>query len=90
VSAPRRIVKVAGGHAVMLDGSLVILHPDSGKFFTLGDTGLAIWQMLDHESEIDRIVESLVNEYEIDAASCRHEVDQFADQLAAAGFAEIS
>lgn len=74
----------------MLDGSLVVLHPDSGKFFTLGDTGLAIWQMLDDESEVDRIVEALVGEYEVDAESCRAEVHRFADQLAAAGFAELS
>jgi hypothetical protein len=73
----------------MLDGSLVMLHPDSGKFFTLGDTGLAIWRMLDDENEVDRIVQLLVTEYEIDADSCRAEVDRFTDQLVAAGFAEI-
>lgn len=84
------IKKIADANAVMLDGSLVILHPDSGKFFTLGDTGLVIWQMLDNESEVDRIVESLVNEYDIDADTCREEVDRFAGQLAAAGFAQLN
>lgn len=84
----RRLVKVANAHAVMLDDSLVMLHPDSGKFFTLGDTGLAIWRMLDDETDIDRIVDSLVNEYQIDAGTCRREVVRFADQLVAAGFAE--
>jgi hypothetical protein len=86
----RRMVKTTEAHTAMLDGELVMLHPDSGCFFTLADTGLAIWQMLDAETELNRIVEGLVGEYEVDAETCRVEVGRFAHQLARAGFVELS
>lgn len=75
-------------NATLMDGELVMIHADTGRFFALKDVGLDIWNLLDDESDLERIRDELVSRYAIDAQTCQSSVSAFADQLVAAGFAE--
>lgn len=73
--------------ATEVDGELVMIHVDTGKFFSLKGVGLDIWQALDRKTDLDAICTELQHEYGISPDECRSSVGIFADQLVAAGFA---
>lgn len=86
-----RIEKIADAyHAADVDGELVLMHADTGKFFALKDSSVAIWNMLDSESDLDTIEAELTRKYAVDPETCRAELRTFADQLVASGFARYS
>jgi hypothetical protein len=70
-----------------VDDELVMIHSETGKFFSIKDTGLEIWNLLDSESELESIGAELEQRFEVDADTCRAQVRAFADQLIEAGFA---
>ena len=72
----------------MLDGELILVHPDNGKFFALKDVGLHIWSLLDSETKIGTISSDLTDEYDVTPHESMRAVHAFADQLVSAGFAE--
>lgn len=76
--------------AVTIDGELVMIHRDTGKFFALKDVGLRIWEELDRTSDLEEVCLSVEREYDVPADTCRHEVRTFAGQLVDAGFARFA
>ena len=75
------------GQGAYIDDELVMIHAETGKFFSLKQTGLRIWGILDSETELEAIERELGRQYEVDADVCRAEGRAFADQLVEAGFA---
>lgn len=73
-----------------LDGELVLLNLQSGRFHALKDTGLAIWRLLDGKNDVSAIRQSMAERYNIDEAACRDKVSAFLQTLTAAGFVEIA
>jgi hypothetical protein len=87
----RILHKIADSNcATEMDGELVMIHVDTGKFFSLKGVGLDIWQKLDSEQDLDVICADLAREYSIPLDECRPSVDAFVEQLAAAGFARFA
>ena len=76
--------------ASTVDGELVMIHRDTGRFFALKDVGLRIWEELDRTSDLEEICRSVEQEYAVAADACRREVGTFADQLVEAGFARFA
>lgn len=76
--------------ATEMDGELVMIHIDTGKFFSLKGVGLDIWHKLDSEQDLDVICSDLSREYGISIEECRPSVDTFVSQLTAAGFAKFA
>lgn len=74
--------------ATQIDGELILVHADSGEFFSIKDTGLAIWQALDDHPELGVVSERLQSQFDVDQEKCRASVEDFAAQLVEAGFAE--
>ncbi len=75
--------------ATEVDGELVMIDANSGKFFSIKGVGLDIWRALDEQSGLDSICEDLSRSYGISRAECGAAVDAFAGQLVSAGFAEF-
>ncbi|MGV3513211.1 MAG: PqqD family protein [Novosphingobium sp.] len=83
--------KVETSHcATEMDGELVMIHVDTGKFFSLKGVGLDIWQRLDGETDLDALCADLCRDYGITAEECSKSVEAFVSQLTAAGFAELA
>lgn len=83
-----KIEKITGAsHGAVIDDELVLIHVETGSFFALRDTGLAIWNLLDSQDDLAAIETALAAEYAVDPATCADEVRKFADQLVEAGFA---
>lgn len=73
-----------------VDGEVILIHGDSGQFFALANVGLAVWQLLDFNQDLSAICRELDRRYEIEPAECRKAVQEFANQLVDAGFAEFA
>lgn len=75
--------------ATDIDGEMILVHADSGAFFSLTGTGLAIWQALDHNNDPEAIVQSLRDSYDVEHGHCQRSVSRFTHRLVEAGFAEF-
>ncbi|TNE32942.1 MAG: PqqD family protein [Alphaproteobacteria bacterium] len=75
--------------ATEIDDELILVHADTGAFFSLAGTGLAIWRALDHSNDPDAIVQSLIDGYDVEHDRCQRSVVRFNNRLVEAGFAEF-
>lgn len=73
-----------------IDGELILIHGHTGRFFSLKESGLQIWTMLDAHPRLGRLCDELVREYAVEPAACAAEVVSFADELVDAGLAEYA
>ena len=67
--------------AVVDDGA-VILHMRTKRYYSLNETGVAIWSMLEASQPVPEIVASLTATYEIDAHSAGAAVRRILEELA--------
>ncbi|MHA7964365.1 lasso peptide biosynthesis PqqD family chaperone [Paenibacillus sp. CAU 1782] len=64
-----------------MNGERVLLCVDSGKYYNLGAIGTVIWDLLEKPVTVGSVVQSLLDEYEIDRPSCEAEVFAFLARL---------
>lgn len=85
------ITKVEGKFAEMrVDDAIVVMGIDSGAFFGLKATGLAIWELIDGTRTAEGIVADLAARYDVEAARCAADVRAFLSRLAEAGFVSVT
>ncbi|MFZ9956417.1 MAG: PqqD family peptide modification chaperone [Flavobacteriales bacterium] len=64
-----------------VDGELVMMNIETGAYASLNETGKSIWTLLDSPKSVAEVVSSLVEEYEIDQATCEKEVLPFVENM---------
>jgi hypothetical protein len=62
-----------------VDGEVVALHLESGSYLHLNSSGSFIFNLLEgpQPRTLEWLRDRVLEEYEIDAATCRQEVDDF-------------
>jgi pyrroloquinoline quinone biosynthesis protein D len=68
-----------------IDDEAVLMDLDSGDFFSLAGTALAIWQRLDGARGRDAIVAELAAAYDAEPAQIADDFDAFTADLKALG-----
>lgn len=68
-----------------LDKEAVLLNLHSEQYFSLDPVGTRIWQVLTETHELEKTVQILLGEYEVDAARLRQDVLALAGRLTAKG-----
>ena len=63
--------------AANMDGEVVMMDIMSGKYYNLGTTGGAIWNLLESPKTLDELVDALTAKYDVDRATCKAQVEQF-------------
>lgn len=58
---------------------------DLHSLITMNSSGLFIWKQLESGAEYDSLLNSLLNEYEIDADTARSDLDSFLNNARNAG-----
>lgn len=64
-----------------VDGELVMMNIETGAYASLNETGKSIWTLLDAPKSLSEVCSSLVEEYEIDQATCEKEVLPFVENM---------
>ena len=55
---------------------LVMMDIDQGKYFSLNPVATRIWELLDKLLLLDELCELLMEEYDVDEAQCKAEVEE--------------
>ena len=63
-------------HAV-LDEEICLFDPEIGKYHNLNKVGTLIWEILDKPKDINKIVNFLTNEFEVNKQQCLLETENF-------------
>jgi len=68
-----------------VDGEVVLMDIEDGKFFSLEQTGRRVWELLDEHDSIKKLSDKLTSEYDIDAASCQADLGELISDFLARG-----
>lgn len=66
-----------------LNGEAVVLSLANGKYYGLNEVGSRIWELLQQAVSPDEIEAQILREYDVDAATCRQEVNDFLRRMLA-------
>ena len=64
-----------------LDGETVMMNLDKGQYFMMNEVGSRIWELIEGNTSIVNIIETLTNEYEVDEETCENTVMEFLGRL---------
>ena len=76
--------------ATDLGEEIVMMDLDSGEYYNLKDVAFRIWEIIENPTTLERIVETLRGEYNIDRDTCVREVNAFARDLHDAGVVNLT
>ena len=65
----------------VVDGEVVLMDIDDGRFFSLDATSRRIWELLDEHQSASLICEKLLEEYEVGADQCNAAIERLIDKL---------
>lgn len=81
------ITKLAGQFSeTTIDDEVVVMQLDSGSFFSLTDTGRAIWLLIDGTRDRAALLTALAAEFGAAEADIAGDVDHFLASLRGNGF----
>jgi|DewCreStandDraft_2_1066082.scaffolds.fasta_scaffold12082_2 hypothetical protein len=81
----RPLMQNQGNVVSDMDGDIVMLNIQHGKYYNLGAIGGRIWGLLGSPTSSHQIIEVLLNEYQVDKTACQQQVVDFLEQLSAEG-----
>ncbi|MPZ64374.1 MAG: PqqD family peptide modification chaperone [Pseudonocardiaceae bacterium] len=61
----------------------IVLSLPSSSYFTITGVGTRVFELLAEDTSLDELVETIVDEYEVDPATARHDIEAFIDRLRA-------
>ncbi len=67
--------------AAEMDGDLVMMSIDNGEYYGVGGVGPRIWELLESPRTVEQITAAIVEEFEVEADSCREDMLGFIRQL---------
>lgn len=73
-----------------LGGEAVLLDLKSQRYFGLDEIGTRIWQLLEQHRRTDAVLRAMLEEYDVEAAQLREELEGFVRELADAGLIELA
>mgnify|MGYP000950733417 CR=1 FL=1 len=80
--APNETFVQSEGHLVSdMDGEKVMLSVQKGKYYNLGEVGGRIWELLASPITLERLVNQLLEQYEVEPELCREQVCSFLGNL---------
>lgn len=82
ISFDQIVVQAPGCIVSDMDGEKVMMSVESGKYYSLGQTGGRVWEMVAAPTAVKEIVEALLFEYDVEPEVCKEQVLAFLQQLA--------
>jgi hypothetical protein len=84
------IVRSADTVATEVDGEIVLIDIEAGKYFGMDSVGSEIWRRLESPVRVDALCAAMVAHFEGDAAVIESETRAFLDKLDASNLLRIS
>ncbi len=64
-----------------MDGETVMMSIEKGEYFGLDSVGSRIWELIENPIEVNKLVELLLEEFEVDRELCEADTFEFLNQL---------
>lgn len=80
--------RTAAFNETAIEDEIVVMHLESGEFFSLTGSAAAIWQLIDGTRDRDQVLADLAAQFQQDDALIAADLDAFLAQLRAAGLVE--
>ena len=68
-----------------LNGEAVLLDLKTERYYGLDDIGTRMWRLLESNGHVEAACARLLQDYEVDEATLRHDLSELIDNLAMAG-----
>ena len=74
--------EIAGDYIIIPTGKTVF---DFNGLITLNEVGVSLWKMLQNEVTFDELLQGILDEYDVEPAAAREDIQEFLDQLVNGG-----
>lgn len=64
-----------------MDGETVMMSVENGEYYGLNEIGTRIWELSENEIKVNDMIESLMEEYDVDRETCLADVMEFLEEL---------
>lgn len=64
-----------------LDGEKVMMDLEKGRYFMMNTVGSRIWELIEKPLQVNEIVNTLLQEYDVSHDTCEKEVIDFLNKL---------
>lgn len=85
IPSANALVRNADVIATDMDGETVMMNMERGEYLGLGGVGARVWELLAQPMSLEQLVQAVCAEFEVDAATCRADLQAFVDDLRANG-----
>ncbi|MFY2763000.1 PqqD family protein [Arenimonas sp. MALMAid1274] len=82
-----RFARAPDALATEVDGEILLLSVDKGRYFSLTGVAASVWERLARPATLDELADEVARRYEVGSDTCRQDVDDFVQQLLQAGLA---
>lgn len=83
------VSQIQGNIVSDMDGEKVMLSIHNGKYFNLGEVGGKIWDLMEEPISVPDIVQTLLDQFNVDQTECYEHVTKFLSQLSEQGLIKI-
>jgi hypothetical protein len=81
LGAEARVVRSEEPLTALVDGETVMFSPGQGAYFGLDPVGTRVWELLEQPRSIDDVCAALRSEFDVDAETCRADVEALIERL---------
>ena len=74
----RRIEEVIAGD---IDGEIVMMSIENGKYYGLDDIGSLIWKLIETPVKVSELIDTLLERFDVDRETCEEDVLKFLNDL---------
>ena len=71
------VVQKVGLDATNMDGEIVMMDLDKGKYYCFNSVGSRVWELIEKQISVGELVSVLLNEFEVDMKICEDTVLNF-------------
>lgn len=64
-----------------MDGETVMMSIDNGEYYGLDAIGSRIWELLENPIEVNVLIETLLDEFDVSKEQCTEDTMEFLNQL---------
>jgi hypothetical protein len=72
-----------------LGDEAVILNVKTGTYFGLNEVGTRIWSLIQEPVPVEKVIQTLLDEYEVDPKQCEEDILNLIDDLSNAALIEV-
>ncbi len=83
------VVQATDVVAAEMDGETVMMRIKSGMYYGLDDVGSRIWELITEPRQVSQVIDSLIEEYDVERTQCQVSTLDFLNQLFEEGLIRI-